>query len=261
MQPSKKLFIGLPVYAQIPAQFLQCVMALAKHKTFETDIRLCQGDGVARSRNQLTADFLESDCTHMLMIDCDLIFNHEQVARMLSHDEPVVGGLYPKKQEGTIEWVLNASPRQTKPDERGLQEVSYIGTGFMMIQRQVIEKMRDHYGDRIRFTADYGTRRFEHDFWPMGVYHYPDGSARYLSEDWYFCQRWLDLGGRVLADVQCILKHLGPACFPLLTQQEELFARSAQKLPDAPTAGGDTGAPAEALAAGASSPPSSAQAA
>ena len=57
----------------------------------------------------------------------------------------------------------------------------------------------------------------------MGVYEYQDGHRRYLSEDWYFCQRWLDLGGDVLVDTRIILQHIGTAIFPLQTQRAELF--------------------------------------
>lgn len=228
-----KLFIGLPIYAQVPAFFLQSLLAVqAKLRTgLKTpdgreivigDIRMCQGDGVARSRNQLTADFLASDCTHLLFIDCDLIFGADQITRIVSHTEPLVGGLYPKKQEGPIEWVLNTLG-QTEPRPDGLQEVRYVGTGFMCIQREVIEKMIAKLGPEIFFHADYGKRRIEHDLWPMGVYQYPDGHRRYLSEDWYFCQRWLDLGGRVFCDTRVIVKHLGPAVYPLASQEQELF--------------------------------------
>lgn len=227
-----KLFIGLPIYAQVPAFFLQSLLALqARKPLFAADgreikitIGMSQGDGVARSRNQLSADFLASDCTHLLFIDCDLIFSAEHVARIVSHDAPLVGGLYPKKQDvpGLPEWVLNSLPN-TEPDENGLQEVRYIGTGFMCIQRLTFELMLLHYRPEIEFTADYGKRRQEWDFWPMGVYTYNDGTRRYLSEDWYFCQRWLDIGGKVLADTRTIIKHIGPTIFPTAQQEAALF--------------------------------------
>lgn len=227
-----KLFIGLPIYAQVPAFFLQSLLALQARKPLyaadgreiQITIGMSQGDGVARSRNQLSADFLASGCTHLLFIDCDLIFSAEHVARIVSHDVPLVGGLYPKKQDvpGLPEWVLNSLPN-TAPDEHGLQEVRYIGTGFMCIRRDVFEMILLHYRPDIEFTADYGARRQEWDFWPMGVYTYNDGTRRYLSEDWYFCQRWLDCGGKVLADTQTIIKHIGPTIFPTAQQEAALF--------------------------------------
>ena len=32
---------------------------------------------------------------------------------------------------------------------------------------------------------------------------------RYLSEDYAFCRRWIDIGGKVWVDLQCKLQHLG----------------------------------------------------
>jgi hypothetical protein len=40
----------------------------------------------------------------------------------------------------------------------------------------------------------------------------PD-SGRYLSEDYAFCRRWRDIGGKVHVDLQCKLMHLGQHLF------------------------------------------------
>ena len=218
-----KLFLGLPIYAQANPFFMQCLLALQAQKPFPIEVRMCAGDGVARSRNGLTADFLRSDCSHLLFIDTDLIFSMEQVARIVSHDLPIVGGLYPKKQEGPTEWVLNGCLEPgVKRDDRGLLRVRYIGTGFMCIRRDVFGHMARSY-PQIAYTSDCGDRRPEYDFWSMGVFEYPDKTRRYLSEDWYFCQRWLDLGGQVFADTHTVLKHVGHAIYPLETQTNQLL--------------------------------------
>lgn len=36
----------------------------------------------------------------------------------------------------------------------------------------------------------------------------PD-SGRYLAEDYAFCRRWRDIGGKVFVDPLCKLGHLG----------------------------------------------------
>lgn len=219
-----KLFIGLPIYAQVPTFFMQCLMYYQSHEPVETVIHITQGDGVARSRNCLTAEFLRSDCTHLLFIDSDLIFSPDHVARVLSHRKDVVGGFYPKKQDGKLEWVINTLPApMPPPDANGLQELKYIGTGFMCIARGVFEKLINAHPE-IEFTEDYGRRTTAHDFWSMGVYRdRENGEGRYLSEDWYFCQRWLDLGGKIYGDTGVAIKHVGPIIFPLKSQEHEIF--------------------------------------
>jgi hypothetical protein len=88
----------------------------------------------------------------------------------------------------------------------------------MLVARRVFEKMIAAFPE-IEFTADYGDRGKQYDFWSMGVYvDKATGHRRYLSEDWYFCQRWLDLGEKIYGDTFVIIKHHGPVTYPLDTQ-------------------------------------------
>jgi FkbM family methyltransferase len=207
-----KLFVALPCYGDMPAVFVRCLASLIQSPPCSLQVKLAIGDSlVSRARNSLTGDFLASDCTHLLFIDTDLIFSSEHIARLLSHNTPLVGGFYPKKQDGDLAWVCNALIDHHPPETAaGLQELRYIGTGFMLVERQVFERMID---STIAYRADH-TGRDEHDFWRVGVYQ-----GRYLSEDWFFCQRALDLGYKVYGDTRVILKHWGSASYPLKSQE------------------------------------------
>lgn len=216
-----KLFIGIPINSSVHPLFMQCLLALQTEKPCDLEIHVAHGDGVARARNQLSAKFLKTDCTHLLFLDCDLMFGADHISRLLSHNEDIVGGFYPKKQDGDLEWVINGTLEPSVPDARGLHPVRYIGTGFMLIARRVFERMIEAYPD-IMYFQDGPDRPQQWDFWPMGVYVSKDGNRRYLSEDWYFCQRWLDIGGQVFGDIHVIVKHIGTVVFPLLHQIEQI---------------------------------------
>jgi hypothetical protein len=219
-----KVFVAIPSYGEMPAVSAQCLikLALGGLSNAAMTMRMVIGDSlVSRARNALTADFLSTDCTHLLFIDSDLIFSSEHVDRLLSHDVPIVGGFYPKKQQGPLAWVCNALPHWPDHDGAGLQPVRYIGTGFLMVKREVFEQMIETFGSEIAYVAD-GSGRDEHDFWKVGVHVGMDGGRRYLSEDWFFCQRALEIGHEVLGDPRVILKHVGPATFPLETQEHAL---------------------------------------
>lgn len=233
--PATKLFIGLPIYWGIDPLFHRCLMQVHQALIVRSLVGECPYNGqideqpgdslVPRARNSLTHRFLASDSTHLLWIDSDLVFSLEQIDRLISHDVDIVGGLYPKKQEGDAQLVLNTfdnNPPET--DSRGLAKVQYVGTGFMLIKRSVFEKMIDKWGDEIWYTED-SSKRKEYDFWHCGVYTYPNGSRRYLSEDWWFCQKCLDLGLTVYADTAVLLKHSGHVLFPLSYQEKQLFGR------------------------------------
>jgi len=222
--PSAKpgLFIAVPVYGGVEPLFLQCLMRFFGKPTVNCGIRTLAGDSlVSRARNTLTADFLETDFTDLLFIDSDLVFTPQHIARLMSHDADVVGGFYPKKQQGDVAWVCNALDTKSEIQPDGLIPVRYIGTGFLRVRRRVFERMAAECGDMIQYRAD-STGRLEHDFWQVGAYRYPDGTARYLSEDWFFCQRWLDLGGKVFGDTKIVLSHVGQAVYPLATQLEKI---------------------------------------
>jgi len=221
---TKKLFIGLPVYGAMDANFAQCLINLHLDPPCnEFVVSPNLGDSlVSRSRNTITANFLATDATHLLWLDSDLIFSPDHVKRLMAHDREVVCGFYPKKCQGPIQWVCNAMDGAHAPIEpSGLQEIKYGGTGFMLIARAVFERMIETYGAEIGFIADEAKRQ-EYDFWSVGVHKFSDGTRRYLSEDWFFCQRWRDIGGRIWGDTKIVAKHVGQAVYPLQTQQKDL---------------------------------------
>lgn len=223
----RKLFIALPIYGPMDSHFVQCLLKIAQDISlgdFHGVIMPYIGDSlIGRARNVLTRMFLESDCTHLLFIDSDLVFSLEQIRRILLHDEPIVGGLYCKKQEGAPAIVWNLLPGKSR-QENGLLEVRYIGTGFLRVAREVFDSMIDKFGDQIWYRCDHDKNIKEHDLWPCGVYEYPDGGRRYLSEDWYFCQRAMDCGYKVWADMHIMCKHSGNAVYPLSYQESQLYS-------------------------------------
>ena len=96
-------------------------------------------------------------------------------------------------------------------DDDGFGPVAYVGTGFMLIKRAVVEKvaaahpeLRARLGDTSGATAQ-AVMIFE-------TLIEPD-TGEHLSEDYAFCRRWRDLGGQVFADFQTRLTHVGHAAY------------------------------------------------
>lgn len=217
-----KIFIALPCYWNVDPMFTQCLMKTIHGLKVPVVIRWCIGDSlVGRARNRLTREFLSTDCTHLLWIDTDLVFSLDHIERIVSHGEAIVGGLYCKKQEGEPQLVLNRFDTIDPLVGDALQSVKYIGTGFMCIAREVFDKMAATWPED-SYKADESDLP-EHDYWRVGVYQFADGSKRYLSEDWWFCQRALELGYKIYADMKILLGHVGHATFPLRTQEAALF--------------------------------------
>lgn len=249
----KKLLLALPIYGSLESRFafslIEAIGRFTKSNPgFDVQMTPLIGDSlVCRARNSLTRLFMESDCTHMLFIDSDLTFSPEQIIRLMSHDVEVVGGLYCKKQDGPdAELVINvcANPIQIDGGTKdGLMTVRYVGTGFLLVEKSVIQRMIDKWPE-IAYKEDPDHKKTAWDIWHSGVYDYAangypnDWPRRYLSEDWWFCQRCQDLGIKVWVDRRVSLKHTGSIAFPLKHQEEKLMVH--RPISESPTLSRET---------------------
>src|SRR5438034_11837374 len=76
----------------------------------------------------------------------------QDIARLVSHDKAIVGGMYCIKRPGYPHWVLDFLPDFPPRDERGLQALCHLGTGFMLVRRDVFERMIAIFGPEIAYT-------------------------------------------------------------------------------------------------------------
>ena len=124
-----------------------------------------------------------------------------------THNLDIVGGFYAKKKAGPAEWVCNSFPETMPQDKNGLIEVRRLGTGFLMIKRKVLEKMRREFPN-IDYINPEGKQRCR--FFTEWVVN-----KEYVPEDWYFCDRAREAGFKVYGDGKTILGHIGSAVYPL----------------------------------------------
>ncbi len=221
--PARKIYLAVAGhYATYDITFVQSLCGLMLGSKVAVQIGWHIDSSVDRARNILTANFLASDCTHLLFVDSDIGFSEEDVARVTSHDEAMVGGLYPlKNTTPTVQWCLNGlATGDAVPRADGLLPVKYIGTGFLCIARRVFEEMIRLDGPAISYLQDFPPHRLEYAFWRDGVVE-----RRFLTEDWLFCDRWLKMGGKVWADTHVVLRHAGRSEWPLPHQAGNPFAQ------------------------------------
>jgi hypothetical protein len=161
---------------------------------------------IPRGRNNLVAKFLYNQAaTHLMFIDVDLGFDAESILRLLCANQDLVGGVYPMKRIPT-RYVINTVPNPVMMGD--LIEVSTLGTGFMLIKREVILKMISahpelKYRDNIGIGEQY--EPFMYGLFDTMI----DQDGNYLSEDWTFCYLWRLMGGKVFADTGIKLDHTG----------------------------------------------------
>ena len=179
---------------------------------------------ITRARNYLVDEFIRSGCTHLLFIDSDIQYNPQDILALLALDRDIIGGPYPKK---SINWsnIVNAVKRNVNNDKfnpgdlDGVTgdfvfnpvpgttsfkinepvEVMEIGTGFMMVKREVFDKYAEeyphlHYKPDHIGQANFDGSRYIHAYFDTVI---DPKSHRYLSEDYMFCQNARAIGMKV----------------------------------------------------------------
>lgn len=221
----KKLFIGIPAYdgkisigAAVSLSQLLVGHSPALGGNAIHVVMLPGESHVNRARNRLVKLFLNTDCTHLLFVDSDISFSPQNIDALLARDCPIVAGLYAKKELGEPQWVVNQLPGTTEPDETGLIEVMFAGTGFMLIARTVFEKFIQELRDEIEYDDD-----SSHGLGVMwNFFHCGVRKRRFLTEDWWFCDVWKDFGGQIFADTRVQLGHTGTINYPVRAPAPEI---------------------------------------
>ena len=236
-----KLFIATPMYGGMCAgYYMQSIIQL---------LTTCQANGIdahfsfmfnesliTRARNSLTQTFLKTECTHLMFIDSDIRFRAEDVIGMIYADKDVLCGIYPKKE---INWyaVKNAMDRGVPFDQLKNHTGSFVvnlvdyvgevtvpvsqpveifngGTGFMLIKREVFEKMGEvvpsYSNDVVDLSGQMKQMEEIKEFFTTSI---EPGTNRLLSEDYHFCRTWREMGGKIYAAPWCQLAHIGTYAF------------------------------------------------
>ena len=237
-----KLFVATPMYGGMANGLyvkssldLQAVMS---RYGVETKFSFLFNESlITRARNYLVDEFLRSDCTHLLFIDSDIHFDPRDVIALMALDKDVIGAPYPKK---SINWgnIAAAARKHPNLDPKELEtlvgeyvfnvvkgtsqfqvteplEVMEIGTGFMMVKREVFGKYAEAYPE-YRYKPDhvgqanFDGSRYIHAYFDTVID--PD-SERYLSEDYMFCQWWRKIGGQIFLCPWMKTQHIGTYAF------------------------------------------------
>ena len=181
---------------------------------------------VHRARNVSIGRFMQkTDADYFMFIDADVEFDAQSVLRLLRSGHEVSVAVYPKKVvmwDQAREAVENGDERNMallssslvanigatrRSVVNGFVEVLDGPTGFMMISREALTKMHEHYSE-LNCKNDHQNRDFDEYCAIFDCMIDPE-SKRYLSEDYAFCRRWQQMGGKIYADCNTTLGHVG----------------------------------------------------
>ena len=234
----KKLFVATPMYGgQCTGYYTTSLLNLSRSLDREVIYSFMFNESlITRARNGLTHGFLKSEAQHLMFIDSDIHFNPQDIQPMIDADKDVICGIYPKKE---INWhsIKSAFDRGVSEEEVKRFSGSFVvnlvdnanevtvpinqpveiwngGTGFMLIKREVFEKLSEHVPSYVNDVHDLAGNLKQDRIKEFFATSIEPETDRLLSEDYHFCKIWRGYcGGKVWAAPWVKLGHIGTYAF------------------------------------------------
>ncbi len=160
---------------------------------------MCLGGDILRGKKQLPFNG-ESDYTHLMWIDSDMVFEPEHFQQLLDRKLPIVSGVYKDASKITNttvekwddEYFLEKGHYKfmTDKDLESKEDVftaAYTGFGFMLIEAGVFEALEYPWFAPVEFELE--------------------GIKDFLSEDASFCKRIAEIGYKIHIDKTVRVGH------------------------------------------------------
>lgn len=198
---------------------------------------------ITRARNYCCDEFMRGPMQHLMFIDADIGFNPQDVIALMAlqaNEEEkyqIIGGPYPKKCISWEKIKLAVDKGVADDDANQLEnyvgdyvfnpkcvtsfridepvEVLEIGTGFMMVAKSAMQKFADSYKqyeyrpDHVR-TEHFDGSRLIMQYFQAEI---DPKTLRYLSEDYWFCQKAQDIGLKTWFCPWMKMQHVGTYIF------------------------------------------------
>lgn len=142
------------------------------------------------ARNQMVEEFLGTGADYLLMVDTDMVFTPGHLRRLVALDTDVAAAAYMfdlGRLDAAVDTPDGIKTLLSDPLPDGPGQVDYAGSGFMLVKREVFEKIGGNWFDHITLEDDAKT---------------------WLWEDWSFCKRVKEAGFHIWLDPNCRPGHL-----------------------------------------------------
>jgi hypothetical protein len=164
---------------------------------------------IAHARDMIIASFLAGEGTDLVFVDADVFWEAGGILKLVDAEVDFVAGVYRhrKDPEGyAVRWIAERPELWADP-KTGLLEVEGVPAGFLRVSRAALEKM----------VAAHPGQRFVDRHAPNGeawaLFDNIHEGEEYWGEDFSFCRRWREIGGKVWLDPELELHHVGFKAF------------------------------------------------
>ena len=234
------IFVATPVHSECSIHYTQALLAFQQKCMFNgilVSFTLLKSSLVTQGRNLCVNTFMEESIkhpySHMLFIDSDIEFSFETIMKLIAADKDIVAAPYPLKDldwekiakrikhknitDGNtmskqgFTWPLKLEGKNEVTVIGGVAEVTHAPTGCMLIKKQVFEKMIQELPElKINQPTVINGKMVEKEFMYnfFDCYHEPE-TKKYYGEDFGFCKRWAEIGGKCHILVDEYITHIG----------------------------------------------------
>lgn len=164
---------------------------------------------IGHARDLILAQFLASGATHCVFIDTDVVFPADAVLRLIDAPVDFSAVVYRQRKDPANYCVLwdTSKPELWADPETGLLEVHAVPAGFICLTRECVQRMSEAYE----------VKTFDDKAAPNGkavaLFDNIHEGPMYWGEDFSFCKRWRDIGGRIWVDPLINMGHIGNKMF------------------------------------------------
>jgi|HubBroStandDraft_6_1064221.scaffolds.fasta_scaffold101732_2 hypothetical protein len=202
MPPKARIFIATPHQGSVHPDYMQSILKLLRSvdvswtHSLELEGVQTTPQNLVVTRSQMVADFLETDCTHLLFVDSDIAFPPELIGSLLALEKDIVCCPYisrnlrgvtilPKSGIVTQEPIVWA-PEDIEADST--IEIGGAGLGMCLIRRGALERMTTNW---------VGASPIPYLFGLLPSPSTLDGKWELMSEDMSFFARARGIGLKV----------------------------------------------------------------
>lgn len=186
---SKSIFIGILNQGEVRVELAALMAELPKQRSYNLFISYPAHKPITHNRNMIVKKFLETDYDYLLMIDSDCI-PPANVLDLADYQKDIIGGLCFAYMDRRVIPLILKENHEGSYDMvdvglgQGVIECGGIGSGVMMIKREVLEN--------IPFP-------FRNEYDPEGI--------KIKGLDISFCERAKEKGYKVWCDVNMLCDH------------------------------------------------------
>lgn len=220
---SPKILIGVPSFDDPTFETAISLKHLDRDTKYNTATKYKKATYIHTARNTLVYDAVDLGATHLMFIDADMGFGPEAFENLVKHslelDADIVGGLYVSRYDEKRNIVKKIKENEDKElvleDVQEIEdfskpfEVDAIGTGFMLINMRVFQKLEPPF---FYYTSPktFGLKEVA----------FPRNE---LGEDVVFCLAAKEAGFNIFCDPSIELGHVGKKVYihPHYAKKEE----------------------------------------